>query len=111
MGTPLERTAANTKIYAEACVEVGSRINIPVVNMWKEFTSAVGWKTGEPLVGSKEAPRNPHFDELFTDGLHLQGKGYRIMYDAVTSKIKQSWPEIDPQNIPFVFPPWREAPK
>jgi lysophospholipase L1-like esterase len=50
--------------------------------------------------------------KTFTDqdtGLHFTPEGYRMMYKAVIEVIKQNLPELSPENLPFVFPPWVEA--
>lgn len=63
------RTAAFTKEYAEAVREVGASLGVPVVDVWKAFMSAVGWKEGEPLPGSRDLPNLDQFARFFTDGL------------------------------------------
>jgi lysophospholipase L1-like esterase len=74
------RTAHTTKIYAEAAKEVGASLNVPVADIWSSFMSTVGWKEGQALIGSRDAPDNEQFSGLFTDGkwgmaccLHLSG--------------------------------------
>ena len=62
------RTAANTKIYADACREVGSKTGVPVVDIWSAFMRAAGWKEGEPLAGSKTAAENEKLAALLSDG-------------------------------------------
>jgi hypothetical protein len=42
-------------------------------------------------------------------GLHFTPEGYRMMYKEVVGVIKQKLPELAPENLPFVFPPWVEA--
>lgn len=92
----------------------------------------VGWKEGQPLVGSRDLPNNEEFCRLFTDGkykpapcvylgmlctdcviagLHLTPAGYRIVYDEVLKVIRTNWPDEDPEKLPFVFPSWVDAPK
>ncbi|KAJ5628712.1 hypothetical protein N7490_010940 [Penicillium lividum] len=66
------RTAAITKTYAEAMKEVGASLNIPVVDIWSAFTASVGWKDGQPLIGSRGASNSEAFSALFTDGAHLR---------------------------------------
>lgn len=111
-GTPHpSRTAAFTKMYSEAAREVGASLNIPVADVWTAFMATTGWKEGQPLVGSRELPSNEQFASLFTDGLHLMPAGYRVVYDEVLKVIRTNWPEQAPENLPMVFPTWREAPK
>jgi hypothetical protein len=42
-------------------------------------------------------------------GLHFTPEGYKLMYKAVTKVTKEELPELCPENLPFVFPPWWEA--
>jgi len=65
---PLSRTAANTKRYADACRELGVKLDVPVVDLWSRFMHAVGWRAGEPLAGSREIERNSKLGELLSDG-------------------------------------------
>lgn len=65
----LRRTAQHTRLYADACKEVGRTLGIPVVDVWTAFLKKVGWKEGEPLVGSLEESRSAAFDNLFSDGM------------------------------------------
>lgn len=65
------RTASLTKRYAEAAKEVGTTLNVPVVDLWTAFMSSAGWKEGQPLIGSREVPNLDEFSRLFTDGKHI----------------------------------------
>jgi lysophospholipase L1-like esterase len=72
--TSVSRTAATTKDYADAACEVGAKLNIPVVNLWKAFMAktefqADGWKPGDQLPGSLAIPRNDALVELMYDGM------------------------------------------
>lgn len=40
-----------------------------MVDVWTAFMKKVGWKEGEPLVGSLEQSRSIAFDSLFSDGM------------------------------------------
>lgn len=63
------RTAALAKAYGEALKEVGASLNVAVADIWTSFMSSVGWKEGEPLIGSRDVPQNAEFAALFTDGM------------------------------------------
>lgn len=107
-----QRLAANTKRYADAALEVGKALGIPTVNLWEAFTQyAGGWEEGNPLPGSKELPKNEKLGELLRDGLHFEPKGYKILYDLVLETIRGNIPELDPENLEFVFPHYENAPK
>jgi len=107
-----QRLAANTKRYADAALEVGKALGIPTVNLWETFMQyAGGWEEGNPLPGSKELPKNEKLGELLRDGLHFEPKGYKILYDLVLETIRGNIPELDPENLEFVFPHHENAPK
>jgi hypothetical protein len=62
------RTANNTKIYADACRDVARSLGLPVADLWTAFMNYAGWKDGQPLVGSRDAPANELLSTLLTDG-------------------------------------------
>ncbi|KAL4878207.1 SGNH hydrolase-type esterase domain-containing protein [Aspergillus karnatakaensis] len=64
------RTAARTREYAEAVIELGKELRVPVIDLWSAFMRSVGWEDGQPLVGSRDVPNNEAFDGLFTDGTY-----------------------------------------
>ncbi|KAL2846913.1 SGNH hydrolase-type esterase domain-containing protein [Aspergillus pseudoustus] len=108
------RTAARTRKYAEVALEVGSELDVPVVDLWSAFMHSVGWRRQQqgdhPLIGSRDLPNLAEFAALFTDGLHPTGKGYRIQYDAVMKTIRRTWPDQAPERLDMVFEDWRVAP-
>ena len=63
------RTASRGKLYAEATREVGSALQVPVADIWTAFMTAVGWKEGQPLPGSRDLPNNESLRRLSVDGL------------------------------------------
>ncbi len=44
------------------------------------------------------------------EGLHFNPEGYRLMYTEVMKVIREQIPEQSPENLPFVYPPWEQAP-
>ncbi|KAJ5498857.1 Esterase SGNH hydrolase-type subgroup [Penicillium expansum] len=100
----LSRTASLTKSYAVAAREVGTSLNLPVVDLWSAFMKPTGWEEGQPLIGSRDAPNNEIFSSLFTDGLHLTPAGNRIIYDELLEIIQATWPDQTPAMLPMVFP-------
>jgi hypothetical protein len=71
--TSLAREAASTKEYADAAVLVGSKLGVPVVNLWKAFMAKAkfddgAWKAGDPLPGSMDMPQNDELVKLMHDG-------------------------------------------
>lgn len=65
--------ASSTKQYADAAVEVGAELNVPVVNLWKAFMEKANfnldtWTPELPLPGSLKIPQNDALSELMYDG-------------------------------------------
>ena len=61
--------AENTKMYAQTCIEVGSELKVPVVDIWTSFLHYAGWIEGqEHLLGSRKVPPNETLQGLFSDG-------------------------------------------
>jgi len=108
----IQRLAANTKKYVEVVLSVGKDMKVPTVNLWGAFMQyAGGWEEGKPFAGSKEIPPNEKLQSLLRDGLHLNPKGYEVMYDAVMKTIREAYPEYDPEKLQFIYPYWADAPK
>ncbi|EAS35447.3 GDSL Lipase/Acylhydrolase [Coccidioides immitis RS] len=106
----LTRKAQVTKLYADACREVGKSLDTPVVDIWSAFMKEAGWTEGEPLAGSKDAPPNKKLAELLCDGLHFTSEGYKVMYAETMKVIREEYPEEAPEKLPILFPPRLEAP-
>ncbi|EHA25238.1 hypothetical protein CBS147343_6215 [Aspergillus niger] len=105
------RTNAHARKYGQAAREVAAEFGLPVADVWSAFMSTVGWKEGQPLVGSRDLPEDGKFASLFTDGLHLAANGYRIVFEEVMKTIQENWPDQVPEKLPYVFPSWALAPK
>lgn len=63
-----KRTAANTKMYADAVVDTGKELGASVLDLWTIFATKAGWEPGRPLPGLM-ADDNPVLDELLIDGI------------------------------------------
>ena len=46
-----DRTVGNTKIYADACIEVGKKAGVHVVDVWGLIVAAAGGSSPESLDG------------------------------------------------------------
>jgi lysophospholipase L1-like esterase len=64
----VQRTAANTKRYADACRDLGKQLDVPVVDLWTIFMDAAGWKGRGPLPGAKHTKPNQVLGSLLVDG-------------------------------------------
>ena len=125
----LGRAAGVTKQYAEACLEVGKKEGVEVLDIWTEMMKYIGWDTSQPGVpGSKELPENQALKALLSDGklvpfeprirllispgLHFNDKGYKFLFDIFVAKIRATWPELEEVNgeeYDAVFPLWRSS--
>ncbi|KAM5485696.1 hypothetical protein McanCB56680_001998 [Microsporum canis] len=107
--TPLSRSANNTKLYADACREVGQSLNVAIADIWSAFMKEAGWVDGQPIAGSKNVPENSKLASLLVDGLHFTGDGYKVMYNEVLRAIRESYPDEAPEKQPVHFPPYQLA--
>lgn len=67
----VRRTAEHTKLYAEACKEVGQDLGLIVLDLWSIFMDAAGYaknERGKPLPGSKKTVKSPVLGQLLSDG-------------------------------------------
>jgi len=76
----VSRLASTTKAYADAVCEVGAKLDIPVVNLWKAFMERANfkmdaWKLGDPLPGSLDVTQNDALVELMYDGMRVSLQG------------------------------------
>lgn len=65
----VRRTAANTKMYADAVKEVAASQNVACLDLWTTLMTTAGWD-GEisSLPGSKEVEVNYFLKSLLHDG-------------------------------------------
>ncbi|KAG8876031.1 hypothetical protein FRB98_007503 [Tulasnella sp. 332] len=87
----LDRTAKNTKAYAEAVLELAKELNLPVVDFYTAVDAASG--------GADEG-----LEKFLSDGLHLTVAGYAILYDKLVETIASSYPELNHETLPMVYP-------
>ncbi|KAF8232300.1 GDSL Lipase/Acylhydrolase [Tricholoma matsutake] len=89
----LDRNFETTKAYAKAVKEVAHAKQVAFVDIWTEFWQAAGEKEVE-------------LSRYLIDGLHPNENGYRVTYDALMKTIAETYPDVHPDNLPFVFRPW-----
>ncbi|KAH9055911.1 SGNH hydrolase [Lactarius vividus] len=87
------RTFDTTESYAEEVRNVGKKEGVPVVDAWSRI-----WEAARK---DREAVK-----AFLTDGLHLNGAGYKVVFSALTETLTQNYPELDPENLRSVFPLW-----
>ncbi|KAI9056868.1 SGNH hydrolase [Trametes sanguinea] len=86
----LDRDFETTRRYAEAVVEVGKQEGVPVVDLWNKLFDAAG---------RQEAG----LEKFLTDGLHLNEKGYAIVFDELVRTIKENYPKYHYDNMQSTF--------
>ncbi|CAO3671210.1 unnamed protein product [Rhizopus stolonifer] len=97
-GGELDRTNENAKAYAEAIKQVGQELDVIVVDLWSRVMDA-SEKIGQEL------------SYFLSDGLHLNAKGYEILYNAIMEAISTRYPEIHPDVLNYQVPWWRSVDK
>ncbi|KAG8967050.1 hypothetical protein FRC03_010798 [Tulasnella sp. 419] len=91
----LDRSASNTKSFADAVIELGKELSLPVVDIYGPISEASGG-TDDGLV------------PYLYDGLHLSAAGYKILYDALIKTIASEYPDLHYENLPMVYRPWAQ---
>ncbi|KAI0373334.1 SGNH hydrolase [Pilatotrama ljubarskyi] len=86
----LDREFETTRRYAEAVGEVGREEGVPVVDLWGRLFAEAG-------------RREEGLEEFLTDGLHLNEKGYAIVFEELDKTIKNEYPEYHYDNLQSVF--------
>ncbi|CAO2657419.1 Nn.00g035450.m01.CDS01 [Neocucurbitaria sp. VM-36] len=109
------RKADVARSYAEAVVQIGKEMQTAVVDLWSACMTEAGWNhgCGEGLLpGDRRAEKCEGLGRLLTDGLHLSGDGYKILYQEMKKTITVAYPELKPSSIPVAiepfFPEWFE---
>ena len=51
------------------------------------------------MVGSTRVPKNEKLGSLMPDGLHFSAEGNKLCFQLVFQKIKEVYPEMDPEKI------------
>ncbi|GAM34405.1 hypothetical protein TCE0_015r01963 [Talaromyces pinophilus] len=104
----VDRTTHRAREYCNATVDVGKELGVPTVPMWDLIMEEVGWKEGDPIYGLLELPAVNPLNDYLTDGLHFSGPAYKVLFTNVLKAIKESYPELDPDNIPEHLPTWEQ---
>lgn len=87
-GQPLpDRSNESVKEYAKACSNVGSTLNIEVLNVFDPFS------------------QHPFGSKLFVDGLHFSVNGGEYFYELIWPKIEKRVAKFS--SIKMKFPDWK----
>ncbi|GMF45229.1 unnamed protein product [Phytophthora fragariaefolia] len=74
----VDRTNEMAGNYAEVCVATAHKLGLPVVDLYTYFNDMPKWR------------RN----NLLEDGLHLNRRGNKLMFDQLLDKIKAEFPDV-----------------
>ncbi|POM81615.1 Isoamyl acetate-hydrolyzing esterase [Phytophthora palmivora] len=74
----IDRTNEMTGNYVQVCVETAHSLGLPVVNLFSYFNDMPKWRRNSVL----------------EDGLHLNTRGNKLMYDQLLDKIKSEFPDV-----------------
>jgi lysophospholipase L1-like esterase len=102
------RTYMNKKRYAEGIMGIAKEYEeterVAGLNFWQDIVDALaneeGWEydaelpPGCGLLGSKSFPKG-----WFTDGLHLDTKGYAVLNKGLFKLVTEKWPELSPEKL------------
>lgn len=51
-------------------------------------------------------PKSDRLGDLLADGLHFTAEGNRLCFQLVFAKIKEVYPELDPERMELITPLW-----
>ena len=72
-----ERTNEFTKQYAQAVLELGQELQLPVLDLWTLMQQQPGWQ-----------------EQLLCDGLHFTAEGNRFVYTQLGRLIDKAYPDL-----------------
>lgn len=96
IGQSLDRSNNVTQEYAQACVQVGEELHVPVVDLWSDISCQ--------LDGSCELHESSQLSDYLMDGLHLRRMGNDVLYKGVLNTVAHHYPQLHPICWPSVFP-------
>lgn len=92
------------KKYSEAAKQVAEELQLPFVDLWHGSLESVGWKQGDEIPGKAGTTSKLSIENLLVDdGVHFKD-AYKVWYDLLVKAIDENYPELTPQNLPFLFP-------
>ncbi|KAJ1887118.1 isoamyl acetate-hydrolyzing esterase [Coemansia sp. IMI 209127] len=83
-GMPVDRSSEVTRQYADVVRDLAREHKVPCVDLWPAMESSPG--------------------DFVWDGLHLNAKGNDLLFRLLMQTVRDSFPELDPEAIPFVVP-------
>lgn len=104
----VDRTTHRAREYCDAAVDVGKELNIPTIPLWHLIMEDLGWKEGDPIHGLRELPAVNPLNTYLSDGVHFSGPAYKVFFTNLLKVIKETYPELNPDNIPEHLPSWEQ---
>lgn len=110
------RETGRSASYSQAARAVAAEIpGVTLVDLQKALMDVAvantpGWDAAkeEHALGSVESGRRGHLEKLLSDGLHLSGEAYRVLWGLVEGEIPGNDTFGEKQN--YVHPAWETAP-
>ena len=90
-----ERTDAQARAYARACVAAGAACGVPVVDLWTAMTEAAA--DTDSTVGTAVGG-------FLSDGLHLNAVGNAFVAERVLASIAAHFPRLAPEALAWDGP-------
>jgi lysophospholipase L1-like esterase len=105
---PSHKTYMSKKRYADGIMQIAGEYEetgrVAGLNFWQDIVDAMLKEEGETynaemppgcgLLGASAFP-----DGWFTDGLHLNVKGYNVLSKGLTDLVTEKWPELAPEKL------------
>jgi lysophospholipase L1-like esterase len=110
------RRSEVTAKYAQAVREAADTNGVKSIDVFEAITNAAikiaapgEYTPGGPVLGSLENGKRGGLESLLTDGLHLSGAGYKVVFDALKRGVGEDWPKqgTEDDRSDYVYPDWR----
>lgn len=89
------RTNERNKLYQDSLRDelVNTYPDVPVLSLYDVMVQWVA-----------EKPESRKLTDMLSDGIHLSGIGYKVLYDNIMAIINKHYPTLAPENMEFKFP-------
>ncbi|KAK9476033.1 SGNH hydrolase-type esterase domain-containing protein [Lipomyces japonicus] len=102
------KSTIRARDYCDAAGKVAHETGAAFVPLWDLIMKRSGWKEGDSEFGLKEGSAQNPLSEYLTDGIHFAGPAYQVQYEAILEAIKNTYPELHPDNVPSKLPEWTD---
>lgn len=87
IGRELDRSNENIVKYAEKCIEISKKLNVPYIDLYHPVKD--------------EDPEN---EDYTIDGLHFHYKMYDLLNEKLIEVIEKNYPELKMENVKLHAP-------